>query len=112
MGWQLPRWNLRTLRQCEPDPFDFVNALLTDFLKVGFGKDGHPTGPGHELPLVLTTKPSLERPLFFETSRRANSHKSALCGAPHKADYVDHVIMLSYRTIPFRRHVCVESAGN
>ena len=31
---------------------------------------------------------------------------SALCGAPHKADYVDSVIMLSYRTIPFRRLVC------
>ena len=28
---------------------------------------------------------------------------SALCGAPHKADYVDRLIMLSDLTFPFPR---------
>ena len=34
-----------------------------------------------------------ERPLQFGTCRKGNSHNSALCGAPHKADYVDRTIM-------------------
>jgi hypothetical protein len=38
-------------------------------------------------------KQPFKRRLYPENCRKANSHSSALCGALHKADYVDRTIM-------------------
>ena len=51
------------------------------------------TDIGQLPPFDDSGKQPSERLLYFEICLRANSHNSALCGALHKADYVDRTIM-------------------